>query len=168
LSPEEIRRAEAVGEARRKLTTGPEWMGNSNPDDPAEQDRAGAAAELAVAIALGVEWNPDPAVSDGGKPDVGIWHVRSTKYANGHLLLYNAGPTIKKADPPGGHYVLVTGTRPHLTLAAWCYGYEGKLPHYWRTDCRQPCYWVPQSAMRPVRAEKLEAWRGRIPPDAVV
>lgn len=73
--------------------------------------------------------------------------VKATEYADGHLLLH-------KDSPDEARFFLAIvdfGRQITVDLPGWIWGREGKLDQYWgdRGSQDQPCYWVPQSALRP-------------------
>lgn len=156
LTPEEVAAAEAVGELQHHwISPRANPLGHLSATAPAEQRRQGCAGEIAVARCLGVPWEPIIGAGDRAAPDVGGWHVRSTEYENGHLLLHD--DSFCTPDPDEDRYVLVIGRRPVLRLVGWCWGWEGKQEKFWRVDCRVPCYFVPQEALHPVRADIVES-----------
>jgi len=74
----------------------------------------GAAAELVLAKYLGIYW--DGSVDTfKGKPDVGQFEVRQTKYHNGRLVL-------QENDSRDSTYVLVTGDCQDYIVQGWLPG----------------------------------------------
>ena len=110
-------------------------------------------AEMAAAKYLDRYWTP---VADKAKKvpyDVGVLtgvQVRHTQLPDGRLLLH-------PEDSDWDTFVLVTGKLPTFVLVGWIYGVDGKKLEWWADpNGNRPCYFVPQSALRPVE-ELLEA-----------
>jgi hypothetical protein len=111
---------------------------------------AGALAELAYAKATNTYWLPlakDPKTLPG---DVGLDQVRSTDRPQGCLLLH-------PDDADHARFFLVVGKVPTYEVVGWCFGYEGKDEKYWRTGTGRPCYFVPQSSLRPLEVAAVAA-----------
>lgn len=105
----------------------------------------GAAAEMAAAKALGVYWpaSTDPDYQgDIGTAQTGMFHVRSTNWNGGHLLLHHS-------DPDDALFVLVVGEAPCFRLAGWIRAGDGKRAELWRGDIPNPCFMVPQRELNP-------------------
>lgn len=133
----------AVGVARRlaALKRGrPEVYGPAGPHYW-QVDIEAALAEMAAAKALNRYWKSPLLDSVGGSLDLEGVNVRSTPHANGHLILY-------PRDADEVPFVLVRGVSPTYDLAGWCYGRDGKLTEFWRTDVRNACFMVPASKLR--------------------
>lgn len=111
------------------------------PPDPWGVHITGAAAEMAVAKALGVFW-PYATDPDWGG-DVGTYHVRSTNRDDGCLILHDR-------DPDDGVFVLAIGTPRTYRLAGWLTARDGKTAAYWRSNVREPCFMVPQHDLAPM------------------
>lgn len=157
LTRAQVSAAERIGKKREQIATSLGWAHNYgfNGRYPNEPHMAGAAAEQAVALCIGVEWKPslEPDKQTG---DVGKAQVRSTPRVTGSLILHDD-------DPDEAPFILVTGKRPNLVVRCWCYGREGKLPEYWRTDTGRPAFFVPQRSMRDFetdRRRKVTDWEG--------
>ena len=128
-------------------------------------DINGSGAEYAVAVHLGLDWTPITVGPDGrGVPDtgdVGIFRVRSTVHAHGHLLLH-------RPDPESAPYIHTTGRLPTYVLRGWCWGHEGKRKEFWGEtfgNGREPCFSVPHGGvLRPMftaeQAAVIEAFAG--------
>ena len=107
-----------------------------------EIDLEAAAAELALAKALGVHWcGMDRPDKDTG--DVAGAQVRHTKRDDGSLICH-------KRDADEDRFVLVTGSMPTFTVRGWILGAEAKADRFWRTSVPRPAYFVPQSALAPI------------------
>lgn len=109
-------------------------------------DIDGAFGELALAKWLGVYWVPGVARPEYSG-DVARYEVRATRHATGCLLLH-------PDDHDDRPYVLALIAEPTVTLAGWVMGQQGKSPAHWTsstdTRFREPCFAVPQSALRPM------------------
>lgn len=142
LTLEEIRVAASVGIERRLRAIARNrqhrhsWRGG----DVWEIDIQGAAAEMAVAKAVGRYWT-DTADPDY-EGDVGQnVQVRWTARPDGSLLLH-------PDDKPEHAFVLVTGQIPQFEIRGWLWGAHGKDPRFWREDTGRPAFFVPQAALR--------------------
>jgi hypothetical protein len=110
----------------------------------------GAWGECAAAKALGAWWPRDNLNPDGGKPDVGPFHVRSTTRGGGRLIVY-------RADADAEPFLLVTMRLPRFRLVGWCYGCEAKSEEWWaQREGFRPAFYVPQHVLRP-----LDEWNAR-------
>lgn len=98
-----------------------ERHGEPRQRGPWEIQIEGAAAEMAVAKALGMYWADSTELDYNG--DVGRYHVRSSDLADAHLLLY---PT----DPDEACFILVTGRAPLFHIRGWIVAAEGKVDAY--------------------------------------
>jgi hypothetical protein len=105
----------------------------------------GCGAELAFASTYAKAWVPVHDDFKGLPGDVEGTQVRSTPRANGCLLIH-------PSDPDDKPFVLVTGRIPSFVLRGWCYGEEGKHTQWWNTSTGRPCFFVPQTALRPMPA----------------
>lgn len=110
----------------------------------------GAAAEIAVAHALGVDdftpavYRERPQTSLEG--DVGRFQVRSTPRLDGSLILH-------PRDEDDATFILAAGMAPSFRIIGWTKGRIGKAERYWRSDVREPAYFVPQRDLRPIPQE---------------
>ena len=102
-------------------------------------DILGCRGELALAKALGEEW--DESVNTFKNPDVGDVQVRATELDRGSLI-------IRPNDPDDHMYVLVTGVAPNFIVRGYIYGKDAKHAKFVRSpNGREPAYFVPQSAL---------------------
>lgn len=101
-------------------------------------DIDGCIGEMLVARFLNQYWAPGHWTS--GDILRGI-EVRSTRWRDGCLLLHHDDADTKP-------YVLVTLEGPSGRIRGWLLGREGKQPDHWRTDAREPAFFVPQSRLR--------------------
>lgn len=101
----------------------------------------GAAAEAAVAKAMGVWWSG--ALGALRAPDAGRAQVRSTTREDGCLIVHPGDD----ADAP---FVLLVGCAPRWRVAGWLAGAECKRPEWWRDPTGQGrfAFFVPQRALR--------------------
>lgn len=146
LSSDDLAESGLVAVSRYEYARQHGYAGGNGQDplrDGLTPDLIGAAAELAVAHALAIKWQPIIG-SDKGRGDVGDLQVRATERRGGHLLL-------QRGDDDEGRYVLVTGHRPWLSIVGWIRGRKGKVTRYWREPRPgRPCYMIPQAALTPL------------------
>jgi len=110
----------------------------------------GAMAEAAVAQYLDAFWS-GARFGSIDKHDIGNVEVRSTHHNEGHLHIYERN---EDACP----YVFVVTDFDALAcnLIGWIYARDAKRPGWIREGRKGgACYWVPQSALRPM--EELKA-----------
>ncbi len=100
----------------------------------------GCAAEMAVAKAYDLYWEPVARAPEDLAGDVSDLQVRSTWRENGRLILH-------KRDPGDAPFVLVTGKIPTFTIRGWILGREGKLVEFWDGGDGRAAYFVPQHAL---------------------
>jgi hypothetical protein len=98
----------------------------------------GAIAELAVAQALGLFWQPSEGVQTKGAPDVGPLEVKHTHHAEGDLL-------VPKHAPDDRPFVLVVGAAPTYGVVGWRLGKEAKHKRWWHRPWET--YRVPQTEL---------------------
>lgn len=128
------RRLRALARQRAHKYGMPKW-------DPWATDIEGAAAEMAVAKAMGWYWSDSDAPDyHGDVRDVG---VRWTPYESGALIVH-------PGDPDGMTFVLVVGRAPTYRIAGCLEGFEAKDPKWWREDTGRPAFFVPQQHLRDV------------------
>ena len=142
LTPAEILQAGIVGLRRRvdsinKKST--DVVGSSNGW---ENELEGALAEMAVAKALGSFF--DPNVGKYGTADVGDYHVRQTKYHDGHLRI--------ERHEKHGKYLLVTGQMGEYNIRGWIDAEKARQERFLcvKHKGRPPAYWIPQSELESV------------------
>lgn len=100
----------------------------------------GALGEYAVAKALGLYM--DPGLKKFKEPDVGEWHVRTTKYPDGDL----------RVDPEetSGKFLLVTGRFDTYIIQGWVFAEDAHQEEWFgikNKNFPDPMYWVPQNAL---------------------
>jgi len=105
-------------------------------------DIEGAGAEIAACNALKIPWThavkivADPSKLEGDiAPGV---EVRHTVTHSNSLILH-------PEDKDDYSYLLVTGKMPNYVVRGWLKARDGKKDKYWRTDVREPAYFIPQS-----------------------
>jgi len=166
LTPEQIASASEIGRKRNKL----QRLAKRKDDivhgsSSIERDIAGAQAELAASLGLGVQWaGPlleieawDRWKKDGH--DLGYQiEVKSTEHANGCLLLQ------EKHDPNLRYVMVVTRYSPEFLLIGWELGSAIKQQSHWDKEADRPCYKLMQSALRPL-SELLAAINKPMPPN---
>jgi hypothetical protein len=109
-------------------------------------DVVGAAAELAAAEALDLEWPGTIDPDDRNAPDIPPdWQVRMRLEHDRDLI-------VREYDRDDQRFILVTGLGPTFRVHGWLFGAEAK-----RIGVRQdrgnyglPAWWVPQSALVPI------------------
>jgi hypothetical protein len=98
-------------------------------------------AEMAVAKAYNLYWEPVARSPEKLAGDVADLQVRSTWRDNGRLILHDP------KDANDAVFVLVTGRLPTFTVRGWITGANGKQQRYWDEGDGRPAYFVPQSAL---------------------
>lgn len=107
----------------------------------------GACGEIAFCKWRNIFWQAD---RDFSHADAGTVGVRTRSRLDYELRLF-------PSDEDDRPYVLVLGVAPKYTLRGWIWGREGKLRKYWGNptgNSREPAFWVPHSAMRPMPGPK--------------
>lgn len=117
------------------------WGASNDYNDCLNRHQQGAAAEMAVAKALGVYWDMvvdyAPNLPDI-RPDI---EVRTTTRPNGSLIIH-------PEDDNNRHFYLVVGELPNYNVVGSILGSEAKQARWWReSGVRYPAYFVPQSAL---------------------
>lgn len=103
----------------------------------------GAAAEMAVAKALGIYW--DGSVNNFTEPDLPGLHVRYTHRTDGRLII-----RPHDIDKFGGEatYVLVTGMRGLYVVRGAIRAVDAQRDEFWQAPGGRPGAWfVPQSSL---------------------
>lgn len=109
----------------------------------------GAAAELATARWLGIEWSRSVGTYRS-EADVGQdCDVRHCERHDGRLIL-------RRHDHPYRQFVLVTGSPPNLLLQGYCRAAEMMVPEFWRNPGGFGGAWfVPSSRLLPIEPSGL-------------
>ena len=103
-------------------------------------DIEGALGEMALAKALNMYAGLP--INNYKEADIGPYHVRTTEYDDGCLIL-------RKEDKLDCRYVLITGKNGKYMVRGQIEGYAGTNPAYWRDPNGRPgAYFVPQSALQ--------------------
>ena len=151
LTADEMTKAAAVGAYRRiKSIVNRRNLNTSlkrEEFDRWQADIEGALAEMAVVKVLRQPWTGSIPNGEFKGADVGDKvQVRSTRYADGCLILY-------PNDYDAHLYVLCVGAYGTYRLAGWVSGSAGKDARYWMGDGvkQWPAFFVPQKALRPIR-----------------
>jgi hypothetical protein len=107
----------------------------------------GAFGEIVVAQWRNNYWCGN--LGDLDADDVDDKQVRMTIRHDGRLIIHD----YDNDDKP---YILVTGPGPKFVVRGWIYGREGKQKEYWcdPTGKGRFAYFVPQSALRPVKSSE--------------
>ena len=120
------------------------------------KDLLGATGELAVARALGLQWNGD--VNTFHAPDLdGMLQVRATTYEHGSLIhrerdnpddLYVLAICLSAGLPPG----LDTSRFQVWVVRGWIHGHGARRREWFgdKGTSRDSCWWVPQQALHPM------------------
>lgn len=102
----------------------------------------GALGEMAVAKCLGIYW--DGSVNTFKANDLPGLQVRTRSQHTYDLI-------IRRDDPPGDRYLLVTGRCPHYSLRGWIAGADGQRPEYLAAHGgRERAFFVPPSALHDI------------------
>jgi len=143
LKPVQVEQAAYAGIKRRLLALydgRPAYHGFKEADAWGS-DIESAAAELAVAVTLGLYWTPWARRPGEVPADVGRnVQVRRRSQPDWDLL-------AQPSDPPGHYLVLVTGAIPAFDLRGWIPVNDALDPRYWGDPyhTQRPAYWIPQS-----------------------
>lgn len=117
----------------------------------------GCAAEMAVAKAYGLYWEPVARRPEDLAGDVSTLQIRSTWRENGRLIIH-------EHDPDDAPFILVTGKVPAFTIRGWIYGRDGKAVEFWDEGDGRAAYFVQQSALSrsrpPLGSGKVLPWPG--------
>lgn len=107
------------------------------------EDIEGAAAEMAVAKALGIYWSGG--IDTFKNPDLGRnFQVRWTPSHSNNLI-------VREGDLDTDAYILATGTTPKFVVRGYLYGYEAKNKDWERSpNGRPPAYFIPPNHLRPI------------------
>jgi hypothetical protein len=97
----------------------------------------GIMAEIACAQMLNVAWYPGGREITRNQEVGGCIEARGTEHANGHLVIYDD-------DSERGIFALVINRYPNFSLNGFFVGQDGKDPKYWKEDCNNPSFWIPQ------------------------
>jgi hypothetical protein len=83
--------------------------------------------------------------------DVGAWQVRTSSRDDGDLILHDR-------DDDAERFVLLTGRNGAYQVRGWILAADGKRAEYWRDPVGgRAAYFVPQSALLPMPAERVAA-----------
>ena len=108
----------------------------------------GACGEMAYAKCMGVYWTADINTFKG-KSDVAGVEVRTRSNHDWDLI-------IRKDDPAGRPYVLVTGEAPDFQIHGWIMCEDGRQEQWLKNHGGyEPAYFVPKSALRPISVLKI-------------
>jgi hypothetical protein len=142
LTPSEMWNACCVGVTRQLVSVrkGLDPRKNRKPGTVCnfQEHIEGAIAEACFAKFLGTWWSCS--VNSFKLPDVGEWQVRSTTYANGHLI-------VRPSDLDHYRVALLTTNDTGAVLHGWMHMTEAKDDRFWRPDWST--WWVPQNALTP-------------------
>ncbi|WP_439372946.1 hypothetical protein [Bradyrhizobium sp. DASA03120] len=137
LSSSELISAAMVGVVRRvtSIQRGHNKSKHAEKSDW-QTDIDGAAAEMAVAKALGTYWE---ATNQSFKnPDLLNLQIRSTNWCDGHLI-------IRPNDSESERFVFVVASPPLYRIMGWITGRDARVEKFWRED--KNGWWVPASEL---------------------
>lgn len=150
LKQEHIDLAQRVARLRNASHRGVNRADGVVAPDSIGMDIDGAYGEIAVALAFNEPWAnallsiEKWMLSRDNLPDVGNKEVKTTRRANGCLLIQKHSAT----DAP---YVLaLLDEFPVVKIVGWMNGADVKQPKYWRTNVPRPCFMAPQRDLRPM------------------
>lgn len=160
LTPMEMRLAAIVGAERQvQSSSSPGTKHGTSNLDPWTMHLNGAAAEIAVARALGLYWpasvntfRSEPDIPYRGAPGIEVRWISQPGY----------DLKIRQDDHPERMYVLVSGFAPRMTLHGYYLGNEARQAEFW-TDLNngRPALWC-------VPKHRLHGPQGRKPTAAAV
>jgi hypothetical protein len=106
----------------------------------------GSAGEMVVAKWRNKYWSGN--IGNLKADDVGRAQVR-TAAKHSHCLI------VHDYDLDERPFVIVTGLAPNFVIRGWIYGGEAKQERYWSDPTRKGrhAFFVPQSALRPIKAK---------------
>ena len=104
-------------------------------------DIEGACGEMATAKYLGHYWSGS--IGNFYAADVGKLQVRTTQYANGHLIVHSE-------DSDDHVFILVTGKAPAFSIHGWIAGAEAKSDKWWTERTGRPAFFVPGIELAPI------------------
>lgn len=148
--------AHAVGRARHKgarergldLWSEKYGMSGASEEEAKTLDIMAVGAEMLVAKTLNLYWHPDLKRQSREEPDVGrAVQVRWTPHDHGRLIFHDQ-------DYDEQYYVLVTGSPlGKLRIRGYIKGEDCRREEWWTTPKpnRPKAYYVPQSALKPIR-----------------
>jgi hypothetical protein len=149
LSDEDYELARQLGSARTSEAQQANRPGRAGcrPNN-LQQDINGAAAEVAFARVVGAA--PSLTAGPSQDPDVAGFHVRSTPYPNGKLI-------VRPGDPEDNVYVLLVGSGKTWRVIGSAVGREAIHPEYWYEENSRPgCYMLPQDKIPPLRLQSVK------------
>ncbi len=150
LTPEHIALAKRIAAARNASHRGANRADGVVAPDSLAADVDGAYGEIAVALAFKEPWTNALLsverwlLARDNLPDVGLKEVKTTRRANGCLL-------IQKHSKATAPYVLaLLDEFPIVKIVGWMNGEDVKQEKYWRTDVPRACYMAPQRDLRAI------------------
>jgi len=115
------------------------------PADLWAVDIEAAAAELAVAKAVGLFWPMATRPDRNLAGDVGPFQVRHTTRENGRLILHDR-------DSDDAAFVLVRGSIPSFDVVGWIWGADGKDQRFRFKGDGRPAFFVPETDLVSIHA----------------
>lgn len=126
-----MRHAQNVSNPNRKERYGAEWH-------EINKHVVGCYAECAVAKHLNKFW--DGAIGNLLAKDVGNIQVRASELKSPSLILH---PDDKDDD----YFVCVSVDKNVVTLIGWLHARDGKQDRFWRTDVKNPAWFITAADM---------------------
>ncbi len=112
-------------------------------------DIEGAAAEMAYCKYRNIFWSASVNSFKKADCDYNV-QIRSTKYANGKLI-------IRNDDSDTDVFVLVTGVAPTFCVCGWIKGIDGKVEqHVSAPNGRERAFFVPQQSLNSFKQRNEE------------
>jgi hypothetical protein len=145
LTEPELALADRIGDARQRWNEGRSHNDAYGLRRAEGVHRLGARAELAVARALRLPWNPiteDPWKLPG---DVARLEIRSTNHPAGRLILHPKDCELPLCHRP---YVLVRHAAPEFDIVGWYRPSAGVLDEWWEVYRNGGgCWYVPSDKL---------------------
>jgi hypothetical protein len=144
----EVLVAAQVGCMRNVQSLRGNWrpVGGCGLDDSWTANIEGACGEMVVAKHLGFYWTG--ALGDPTADDAGPYQVRTnaSRRLDDMALRDRDKPKLDKV------FISVLSFLPEFVICGWLYGHEGFREEWRRNGSpgRDPLYWVPRSALRPL------------------
>jgi hypothetical protein len=132
----------AIGGGVRRITGVQDRLNKNKHAEKSDwaTDIDGTLSEMMFAKWRGTYYMPEN--RSFKKPDVGgYYHVRSTSYVSGCLIL-------RRNDAECAHlpFILAVTDPPVVMLIGWRYARECMVDEFWRED--KNAWWVPQGSLR--------------------
>lgn len=130
-----MRHAQNISHPYREQRYGAEW-------NEINKHIVGCYGECAVAKHFNRFW--DGSIGNLKAKDVGTIQVRASELGNPSMILH-------PADNDEDYFVCASVKKNVVTLIGWLYARDGKQDRYWRTDVRNPAYFIQSQDMNSFR-----------------